>query len=128
MMTINAIESDQILYLTLGDGDFTYSLDLVRYFAWREKPCKKPVKLVLSGFDTYETLASKYKDAPSILEEIKQQKKSPFLSVSVRHGVNAIIDEKSCSATGDERLEYGISAADHVLFNHPHLGLSLIHI
>jgi len=122
MMTINAIESDQILYLTLGDGDFTYSLDLVRYFAWREKPCKKPVKLVLSGFDTYETLASKYKDAPSILEEIKQQKKSLFLSVSVRHGVNAIIDEKSCSATGDERLEYGISAADHVLFNHPHLG------
>jgi len=77
------------------------------------------MKLVLSGFDTFEILTSKYRDTPSILEEIrKQQEKTPSLLVSIRHGVNAIINQNSSHIVDDETA----ISADHVLFQHPHLG------
>jgi len=111
-------DSEPIVYLTLGDGDFTYSLDLARYMALSTK--QHPVKLILTGIDTLETLASKYKDSPSILEEIRsQQEQVPELSVSIRHGVNAIVTNPDQNQDAGTR---GQDAADHVLFHHPHLG------
>merc|ERR1712194_854411 len=71
-------DSEHIVYLTLGDGDFTYSLDLARYLkislsSSSRKQKQKPAKLILTGIDTLETLVSKYKDSPSILQEIRNQ-------------------------------------------------------
>lgn len=121
----NDIESDHIVYLTLGDGDFSYSLDLVRYcvIVLTSGMQKRPLKLVLSGFDTFEAVTEKYKDAPSILQEIRKlQEKTPLLTVSIRHGVNAIVNQD------DETLGYykckaaPAVSAHHVLFHHPHIG------
>lgn len=112
-------------YLTLGDGDFTFSLDLVRYFALSSS--EKQTQVVLTGFDTLELLLTKYKNVPSIFEEIKKQEEiTPHLSVSIRHGVNAIIGEVQTSHLSPEVIEDGqnrnLESADHVLFQHPHLG------
>ena len=133
--------SDHTVYLTLGDGDFTYSLDLVRYFTSSSSssssssslstsvPRTRPLKLILSGIDSFETLTSKYTDTPNILDEIrKQQEKMPSILVSIRHGVNAIVHKNSSHNVGvvvDKTVEDDCSictAADHVLFQHPHLG------
>ncbi|MGK3760516.1 MAG: hypothetical protein ACI8RD_012833 [Bacillariaceae sp.] len=140
----DSFSDDHIVYLTLGDGDFTYSLDLVRYFTSSTLSTsvpRRPLKLVLSGIDSFETLTSKYKDTPHILEEIRnQQEKMPSLLVSIRHGVNAIVHKNSSHKNVDVVVDgtvkdectsctaaapvppVSIEAADHVLFQHPHLG------
>jgi hypothetical protein len=115
------IDSEYVVYLTLGDGDFTYSLDLARYFKLSLASIstkQKATKLILTGVDTLETLTSKYKDSKSILQEIRnQQDETASMSLKIRHGVNAIVhpNEKD-----DEQVHE--TAADHVLFHHPHLG------
>jgi hypothetical protein len=116
------VDSEYIVYLTLGDGDFTYSLDLARYLNLSlasSSTKQKRAKLILTGVDTLDTLTSKYKDSKSILQEIRnQQDETPSISLTIRHGVNAIVhpNEK------DDLNERVHEAADHVLFHHPHLG------
>jgi hypothetical protein len=117
------VDSASVVYLTLGDGDFTYSLDLARYFTLQLASLplstkQKRTKLILTGVDTLEALTSKYKDSPSILQEIRdQQDDMPSISLTIRHGVNAIVHH------GDSAKEQMIhEPADHILFHHPHLG------
>lgn len=114
------VDSEHIVYLTLGDGDFTYSLDLARYLKISSSSTKqKPAKLILTGIDTLETLISKYKDSPSILQEIRnQQDEKSSILLTIRHGVNAIVLPNE-EVDVNERV---YEAADHVLFHHPHLG------
>lgn len=117
------VDSEPILYLTLGDGDFTYSLDLARYLKFSSVSSsltkQKPTKLIVTGIDTLEILTSKYKDSPSILQEIRnQQVDIPSLTLTIRHGVNAIVHSTEKDDV-DERVH---QTADHVLFHHPHLG------
>ena len=115
------VDLKSVVYLTLGDGDFTYSLDLARHMKLlaASPPSSSTkqetrAKLILTGIDTLEALTSKYKDAPFILQDIRnQQDRMSSMSLIIRHGVNAIVhDEK-------ERAK---EPADHVLFHHPHLG------
>lgn len=102
--------------LTLGDGDFTYSLDLAHYIAGS---IKANVQLVATGIDTKAELLSKYKDSPHILDQLDAAAKSPRLSISVKHGINAIILD---TTDHDGIQSAGIGKVDHVIFNHPHLG------
>ena len=59
--TVEEGDSESVVYLTLGDGDFTYSLDLARYMklSGGSKSSLKPqkiMKLILTGVDTLEAL------------------------------------------------------------------------
>jgi hypothetical protein len=150
-----------VTYLTLGDGDFTYSLDLAKYLSTKliasccapthdnpqvddesrfslqdsnssnsnnthdtnaiNSSSITPIKLIATGIDSAQVLAQKYKDSPCILHQIyKQQERTSALSVIIRHGVNAIIQEdQSNLPMADDWLGSG---ADHVMFHHPHLG------
>ena len=125
-LPVKEVESESVSYLTLGDGDFTYSLDLARYMklsgsSQTLSPTKphKNTRLILTGVDTLEALTSKYKDSAFILQDIRnQQDEMPSMSLRIQHGVNAIIhpDEK-------ERAKGPLhECADHVMFHHPHLG------
>ena len=122
--SMGEVNNKPMVYLTLGDGDFTYSLDLVRYLKLSsENPessvKRKPVKLILTGVDEFEALISKYKDSPSILQEIRNQESERLsLSLTIRHGVNAIVNPNEKMISNEHVHE----AADHVLFHHPHLG------
>jgi hypothetical protein len=66
-------------YLILGDGDFTYSLDLCRYFSLVSKKTEgltsisSQLTIVCTGIDTLEELREKYKDIDFILGEIRSQ-------------------------------------------------------
>ena len=85
-----------ITYLTLGDGDFTYSLDLARYlisnskhnnhhhhhhnnnsnnlYSYSDANTKETrtiIQLIATGIDSFDTLQTKYKDTPHILKQLK---------------------------------------------------------
>jgi hypothetical protein len=128
------ISAPRTVYLTLGDGDFSYSLDLVRYISMsldtahdgRGSKASEihssvklagTVELVATGFDTVEELTAKYKDAPFILYQLqKHQDRTQRIFVSVRHGVNVLVPMIE-TQTG-----LAFTGADHVIFHHPHLG------
>lgn len=101
-------------FLTLGDGDFTYSLDLARYLALLKT--EEPNTLIVTGVDSLLDMQEKYKDCNYILRqlqnfntEVDHLKK---LAVDVRHEVNAVASSSSTS----------LLQANVVIFNHPHLG------
>lgn len=106
------------LILTLGDGDFTYSLDLARYLTVITDG-RSRFRLVATGIDTKEELLLKYKDTPHILGQLDHAKSLPQLVVSVKHSVNAILPAE---IKNDNLRAAEIGKADHVIFNHPHLG------
>jgi len=67
-----------ISYLLLGDGDFTYSLDLCRYIASLSHQTSNATdetvvySVTCTGVDTIEELRCKYKDADFVLKNIRQ--------------------------------------------------------
>jgi hypothetical protein len=102
-----------VTFLTLGDGDFSYSLDLARYLASSLHYNNTDLALIASGIDSFEQVLEKYKDSPFLLKQLQSTTSTSTessLSVSIQHGINAIVDKESPIK------------ADHVLFNHPHVG------
>lgn len=130
----------RVVVLTLGDGDFSWSLDLARYLLRTaltknsddEGPARtnsargprRQVQLIATGIDSVSELQSKYKaDCEFALRELKRiGKEDPqHLQVQVRHEVNAIVDSSTALSSKSDLLS-ATTKADVVIFNHPHLG------
>lgn len=113
---MNSKRDEELVFLTLGDGDFTWSLDLGRFLASSEDFCQRKRRLIASGIDTLEELSNKYRNSSFILREMKrlQETSDESFTVEVKHELNAIVSpgrELSC-----------LPRAQVVIFNHPHLG------
>jgi hypothetical protein len=140
-----------VTFLTLGDGDFTYSLDLAKYlrkkviascaatenlqldFERRNSRNDKthrtstifsshqPTKLIATGIDSAQELAQKYKDSPFILHQIQKQQEGTS-ALSVK----ICHGVNAISHPDDVNLhlayDWLADGADHVIFHHPHLG------
>jgi uncharacterized Zn-finger protein len=105
-----APKNEELVFLTLGDGDFTWSLDLGRFLVVASlNAAAKQHRLIATGIDTIDKLSHKYRNWSHIVRELKRLK-GTSLSVEVLHGINA------CSPKPD------LPRADVVIFNHPHLG------
>ena len=128
-------------YLLLGEGDFTYSLDMCRYIAScsRQKTVDNRdaalYSITCTGVDTLEELRGKYKDADFVLRNIRscadydekcinddQSSSKPWLATTILHGVNAVQTEST--AINEENLQKQplLQHFDRVMFHHPHLG------
>jgi len=95
-------------FLTLGDGDFSYSLDLVRYLSTIEEK-QQQTTIIATGIDSLEEMKEKYKDCTYILRQLTNHSGEKTI-VKIEHEVNAVVaSEKHLSA-------------EVVIFNHPHLG------
>jgi len=130
-----------ISYLLLGDGDFTYSLDLCRYIASLSHQTSNATdetvvySVTCTGVDTIEELRCKYKDADFVLKNIRQcsnhddvsgeseNEGSIKLTTRILHGINAVQAE-DCKNNGDDTQQQSspLRHFDHVMFHHPHLG------
>lgn len=101
---------EPLTLLTLGDGDFSWSVDLAHHLA--SSPWSSPTKLIATGVDTEKELHDKYRNATCWLRELQQHAtKAQHLSVEVHHQVDAV-DSSSTTTL----------SADLVFFHHPHLG------
>ncbi|XP_047051685.1 heavy metal-associated isoprenylated plant protein 41-like [Lolium rigidum] len=94
--------SDQSI-LTVGDGDFSFSLSLATAFGSGKN-------IVATSLDTYEELNSNYSDAASNVRELER------LGATVLHGVDA--KEMNVHADLWPRL------FDRIVFNFPHAGFN----
>ena len=93
------------VFLILGDGDFSFSVDLATFF--RQEKQRRATTIHATGLDSQTDLYTKYKDAKFLLSLLKSD---DFLRIEVYHGVNA-------AAVKPENT----LVASHVIFNHPHL-------
>lgn len=93
--------------LTVGDGNFSYSLALLK------RARSDGLSLVASSFDGLEALAAKYPEAPRICSQLREN------GARVLHQVDATslraTLERSGLAANDQKF-------DRVVFNHPHCG------
>ena len=121
-------------YLLLGEGDFTYSLDLCRYIASKSHQVAvdngEPTtySITCTGVDTLDELSSKYRDADFVLRNIRMfsentnnaNKSSPTIKLKTKilHGINAVQTQEASSNGQQATLQH----FDHVMFHHPHLG------
>jgi uncharacterized Zn-finger protein len=108
---------EPLTFLTLGDGDFTYSLDLARYLTTSfSNPANRNNKLIATGIDSSKDLVAKYKDSPFVLQQLQSVNSTSQSSlVSIQHEVNAIVTHHA-----DDTVT--TASADCVMFHHPHLG------
>ncbi len=146
------IMAKQLSYILLGDGDFTYSLDMCRFLAalpdhHSSLPCAPSTKsgddskptissnimthhhhdVTCTGVDTSQEVKSKYKDADFILTNIQ----------SINKRATNIEQQQSSKSRVTTKIVHGVNAVqstldddypslqhfDHVLFHHPHLGI-----
>jgi uncharacterized C2H2 Zn-finger protein len=125
----DSVESNELVFLTLGDGDFSFSLDLARYLAAHaasvaaaatgSKARRPTLRLIATGIDSLEELTQKYKDSPFLLRQLTSLNQSDDFSVCVQHGINAVLAPTNNKRHDDNKHSL---RADHVIFNHPHLG------
>lgn len=101
---------EKTTFLTFGDGDFSYSLDMAKYLASSKE---QSYRVIATGIDSLEELNAKYRDAPFLLQQLQSLNQDSF-SVTVRHGINAV---QPPPPSTDEQWK-----AHHVIFNHPHVG------
>ena len=92
----------QVRVLTVGDGDLSYSLALARAFG---DQLRLTATTLLSEAELLET----YSGTAGCIAELQQR------GATLRYGVNATALEAASPPLGQQ---------DHVVFNHPHLGLA----
>ncbi|POM81368.1 Hypothetical protein PHPALM_674 [Phytophthora palmivora] len=90
--------------LTVGDGNFSYSLALAK-----QHGNDPSLQLTATSYDSYDELVAKYPECKRICAQLKD------LGASVLHRVDAT---NICESLGVEQLK----KFDSVVFNHPHCG------
>ena len=139
-------------YLTLGDGDFSYSLDLCRFLASNDvntsssKVASAAAHVTCSGIDSSDEVRAKYRDADSILRKIaslderhvaKRRAKKRRRLANNAEGESSSAEQTLEPSPLSVRVEHGVNAivmpgrngelnnhhcCQHVIFNHPHIG------
>jgi len=126
----NADGGDELVLMTLGDGDFTWSLDWARHLkTWttvkaarttQHQQQRRSFLLVATGIDSAIDLERKYRDSAFVLRELKRLNDGGIgddklsFRVQVRHGVNAIVRSNHDDGAGDDQRDHGGDTASSV--------------
>uniref|UniRef100_A0AAV1UBT5 C2H2-type domain-containing protein n=1 Tax=Peronospora matthiolae TaxID=2874970 RepID=A0AAV1UBT5_9STRA len=107
----SSIKSRQRRILVVGDGNFSYSLSLIKQHHSRVTD-DQPIHLTATSYDSYEELIAKYPESKRICAQLRE------LDVTVLHRVDATNLRESLVAAGaKQKLRF-----HSVIFNHPHCG------
>jgi Domain of unknown function (DUF2431)/Zinc finger, C2H2 type len=118
-------DEEEVIFITLGDGDFTWSLDFGRYLL-ATTTTRTNCRLIATGIDSLEEVAYKYRHYSTLVERewqrLQQQAATTSaatikFTVEKRHGINALVDPSSLHSNTT-----GIPPGHVVFFHHPHLG------
>jgi Domain of unknown function (DUF2431)/Zinc finger, C2H2 type len=118
----NGSDSDEeVIFISLGDGDFTWSLDFGRYLL--STTTVTNCRLIATGIDSEEEVAYKYRHYSTLVEREWQRLEHQAIAtatktfaVEKRHGINALVQPASS-------LDNTPIPPGHVVFfHHPHLG------
>ena len=90
--------------LVLGDGDFSFSLSLLRRLG-------TSINLISTSFDSEEVIDTRYKSAASAISELKDR------GALVFHGIDATKLSESCPQIAERKGFF-----DRIVFNFPHVG------
>ncbi|KAL7488714.1 hypothetical protein ACHAW6_014305 [Cyclotella cf. meneghiniana] len=113
-----------VTYLLLGEGDFTYSLDMCRYIASMSKRGKDTrttphdagdatvYSVTCTGVDTLEELRNKYKDVDFILRSIQQCSNQKEQARGGKHNTKA---ERSLAKTASSESKSNIQLTTTIL-------------
>ena len=122
-------------YVLLGEGDFTYSLDMCRYISLSSLPSEEhaspsasspapsTISITCTGVDTLQELQAKYKDVDFVWRSIRSccndngVKSASLAGVTILHGINAVQAKEEDDTNTNKSSGY-----NHVIFNHPHIG------
>lgn len=129
---MNQATTDALNYLTLGDGDFSFSLDLAQYLfssSLKSDKAGNDIVLVATSVDSSQEVLRKYHDFEFISSKLAmiskissankiKNDKNNTIFISIHHNINAIINESG--ETLDKTFQK--NQFNHVIFNHPHLG------
>lgn len=96
------------IFLILGDGDFSYSLDLVHYLMTNSTTTNH---VIVTGIDSLNDMQMKYKDCDYLLRQLRSAPREN-LTIDIRHEIDAVSANNAAPTN-----------ADVVIFNHPHLGI-----
>lgn len=124
--SINNADVQELVFLTLGDGDFSWSLDLARHLATiqAQNATQQSFQLIATGIDSAADLQVKYRSdgefALRELQRIGNENGKRRLRVQVRHEINAITDESLL--TDKPGWSADLPKSNVLIFNHPHLG------
>ncbi|KAF1328493.1 Zn-finger protein, partial [Globisporangium splendens] len=115
--------------LTVGDGNFSYSLAFAKRFLWASSSTgsnEQPIELVATSYDSYDELIEKYPESARICSQLRE------MGVQVLHRVDAtnlaVSLENAVHETHDDDDEASSPSStkpkmfDLIVFNHPHCG------
>ncbi|KAJ0408826.1 hypothetical protein P43SY_000722 [Pythium insidiosum] len=97
--------------LTLGDGNFSFSLAFLRRL--QQLQPSGAIDFVATSFDSHDELVAKYPESVRIIEQLRE------LGATVLHRVDATNARVSLDAASDAG---GTAPFDEIVFNHPHCG------
>jgi DNA-directed RNA polymerase subunit RPC12/RpoP len=106
-------KDEAIIYLILGDGDFSFSLDLGTFLRDNSSTSGGSSQLIATGFDSLDDLQSKYRNTPFVLKQLERLE-----HVRIHHCINAV----NHPTMHRSETTIQIPPANIVIFNHPHLG------
>lgn len=119
LASTTAPESEGLVFLTLGDGDFSFSLDFAKWLATNKTfgDQNGSLQLIATVIDSLEEIKQKYKNASFLLKKLEKFSEFSRLTATTCFNVNAV-DAYDQNANALK----GFGGADRVIFNHPHLG------
>lgn len=101
--------------LCLGEGNFSFARALSQLLCSSSPNDENTIinvsNLVVTSYDSYDDLVSKYSDINSILSSLKKDSR-----VLIRHSIDA-------SMPLANQLDMPSHEFDHIIFNFPHLGI-----
>lgn len=105
--------------LTVGDGNFSYSLAYAKRFLAPPDPSQRSaatdIELVATSYDSYDELVEKYPESTRICTQLRE------LGARVLHRIDATNLQVSLENAVNAK-ETAVAPFDVIVFNHPHCG------
>ena len=113
-----------ISILVLGDGNLSFSLCFLKRLIGvysKKTPSLSSIHLIITSYDSYEQLISKYPETIHIISELTRiaALNKDFIALTILHDIDATVNLNQQLKEKNSSID---NSFNHVIFNFPHLG------